>query len=82
MDSNAYDLRRAALPEILLSEDVAAALALRTRSAAARLISSGRLGPPIRIGRRVAVEREDFLDALRARADRHPTPRLVPGAGR
>lgn len=62
------DVRRAAPPAVLLSEDVQTILGLRTRSAAARLMATGDLGPPIRLGRRWAVLRESFLAALQARA--------------
>lgn len=64
------DVRRAAPPAVLLSEDVQIILGLHTRAAAARLISKGEFGPPIRLGRRWAVLRESFLAALESRAGR------------
>ena len=60
-------VRRAALPEVLFEEDLA--LALQTTEDEAReAVLRGECGPFVRIDHRLAVLRESFLDALRARA--------------
>ena len=60
-------IRRAALPEVMFSEDIALALCLRVDQAeeGAR---AGRFGPEIYVDGRVAVLREDFLQTLTQRA--------------
>jgi hypothetical protein len=63
---------RAALPEVLLAEDVALALGI-TPSAARRTIRSGAIGNWNRIGRRLCVPRTSFLDAV----SRRHAPRLL-----
>lgn len=63
---------RAIWPELMFSGDVALALNLRSESAARRAIHSGRCGPFLRIGRRLAVRRDSLLDALAAREIRPP----------
>ncbi len=65
--------RRATLPEVLLSEDVATVLKI-TPSSARRLIREGRLGPFVRLGRRLAIRKETFLDHL-ACGERSPEER-------
>lgn len=59
-------VRRAALPQVLLVEDVGLALQLG-RDAARKAILRGECGPYIRLGRRLAVLRESFLAALASR---------------
>jgi excisionase family DNA binding protein len=68
-------IHRAALPEIMLVSDLAAALGL-SQAAVRRAIHRGELGPWCRIGRRIAVRREALLEALEARETTPvPTPR-------
>lgn len=75
----ANDLRhpylRAALPEVLFVPDLALALGGLTPSATRRAVLRGDCGRFVRLGRRLAVRREAFLDALAAReVDPTPTP--------
>jgi hypothetical protein len=58
---------RSELPLVMLAEDVARALGLKSASAARRAILDGECGPYLRRGRRLLVRREAFLDALRKR---------------
>lgn len=58
----------AALPEILTVEDVAQ-IAHVSVSTARRQIRSGSCGPWTRMGRRLVVRREAFLEAIRAREE-------------
>lgn len=67
---NDLALRRAVWPELLFAPDVALALGLRTASAARRAILAGRLGPHVRIGRRLAVRRDSVVAHLRAQERR------------
>lgn len=65
--STNVNLCRAALPEVMFVPDIA--LALRCGPSTARTaLRAGACGPTIRLGRRIAVLRESFLDALRDRA--------------
>lgn len=57
-----------ALPEILTAEDVAQ-VARVSVSTARRQIRSGSCGPWTRMGRRLVVRREAFLEAIRAREE-------------
>jgi hypothetical protein len=67
MEGQYRDLvRRAALPEILLTSDVALVLDL-SLSGARKAIVRGDFGPYLRLCRRLAVRRESFLEALRGR---------------
>ena len=67
-NSHADTVRRAALPEVMFVPDVA--LALQVSFPTARLcIRRGDCGPHFRIGRKLAVLRESFLDALSAGRD-------------
>lgn len=59
-------LRRSALPEVMLAEDVALVRRINLPSAR-RAIRRGECGPFVRLGRRLAVRREAFLGALEAR---------------
>jgi hypothetical protein len=67
----ASTMRRGLLPEVLLSEDVAAVLKIGV-PAARRVIRSGVCGPHIRLGRRLAVRRVAFLAALAERETQPP----------
>jgi len=59
-------IQRAALPELMFVPDIA--LALRcTHSTARTSLRKGECGPFIRIGRRRAVLRDTFFEALRQR---------------
>lgn len=64
--SNIDVVRRAALPELMLVEDVALALRV-TPATARRFLVRGDLGPIIRLGRGIAVLRESFLATLKDR---------------
>jgi hypothetical protein len=58
-------LRRAALPELMFTDDIA--LAMKMKVAAARqAVLQGRYGPYSRDGRRLVVRREAFLEAREA----------------
>ena len=59
-------LPRAELPEVLLSEDVAKLLRI-TLGAARKLIARGDCGPHSRLGRRLVVRRDTFLETLKIR---------------
>ena len=74
MDQHRDAVTRAALPEVMFIPDVA--LALRAgEDAARRAVLRGDCGPYIRVGRRLAVLRESFLQAM---VDRQKyVPRLV-----
>lgn len=84
MDANAStrttpDARtRVDLPLVMLPADVAAALGLKSASAARRAILRGECGPYSRRGRRLLLRREAFLEALRAR---ETTPPMRGGEG-
>lgn len=67
LNANAETVRRACLPEILFTPDVAIALGGVSPATARRRLLDGTCGPILRIGRRIAVRREAFLDALAAR---------------
>jgi hypothetical protein len=71
---------RAAPPEVLFLPDIAIVLQIG-RSTARRAVLRGQLGPYIRVGRRIAVLRTSFLDALAAREQAVPSPplRCLPG---
>lgn len=69
------------LPLVLLAEDVARALGLKSASAARRCILRGEVGPYIRRGRRLLLRREAFLEALRQR-EVHPGESHPRGAPR
>ena len=56
-------IRRAALPEILFTEDVGMALDIPEHDALT-LVRRGRVGPCFFVMGRPAVLREDFLEAL------------------
>lgn len=58
---------RADLPEILFVQDLCAVLGGISPSAVRRAVHRGECGPFIEIGRRLAVLRDSFLSALRAR---------------
>lgn len=60
---HAQTVRRAALPEVMFAPDVALALGV-TPSAARKLIRRG--FPHVRIGRRLAVRRDAFLETIAA----------------
>lgn len=73
MDTNsAYrdTLRRAALPELMFAPDLALAAQLPEETAEAYAVS-GRFGPCLYVQGRVAVLKDHFLEALRARAVGH-----------
>src|SRR5688572_5360276 len=72
-NANAETVRRACLPEILFTPDVALAFGGVSPATARRRLLDGTCGPIMRIGRRLAVRREAFLDALAAR-EVDPTP--------
>jgi len=57
------------LPLVLDTRDVAPLLKVSERTAQ-RLLARGALGPVSRIGGRLRVFREDFLEAVRGRAQR------------
>ncbi|MCC6740321.1 MAG: hypothetical protein IT452_14850 [Planctomycetia bacterium] len=63
-DPTTVATRRAILPEVLLAEDVALAQRI-TLGAAQKAMRSGRLGPVSRVGRRLAILRTDYLEAIR-----------------
>jgi hypothetical protein len=67
MESISSYARRAALPEVLFTPDIRAALRLATDGAARRAVRRGDCGPYLRLGRRLAVRRESFLRALASR---------------
>jgi hypothetical protein len=71
---------RSVLPLVMLAEDVARALGLKSASAARRAILRGECGPYLRRGRRLLLRRESFLDALREREVEpgNPSPRGSP----
>jgi hypothetical protein len=69
-------VRRAALPEVLLSPDIALLMGGVAASTARRAVLRGEFGPYLRIGRRLALRRESVLEALAAR-EVHP---VRPGA--
>jgi hypothetical protein len=71
-------VRRAVLPEILFTPDLALALGGITPSAARRAVLRGDCGPYLRIGRRIAVRRESLLAAL---AEREMGAALEPDEG-
>ncbi|MEZ6010109.1 MAG: hypothetical protein R3F05_20430 [Planctomycetota bacterium] len=73
--------RRATLPEILFSPDLALALGGVTPSAARRAVLRGECGPYLRLGRRIAVRREAFLAALAEREQEAPSTDERNGAG-
>ena len=73
---HAETVRRAALPEILFIPDIALAL-LASESTARRAVLRGDCGPYLRIGRRLAVRRDSFLEALETREIDPIRPRLV-----
>ena len=58
------------LPEILLAEDIARLLGVSV-GAARKLIAKGDCGPFARVGRRLVIRREAFLESLREREE-HP----------
>jgi hypothetical protein len=58
--------QRAFLPAVMFPPDVRRAAGFRSDSYALRQIKAGAFGPVIRLGRRTAVLREDFLAALQA----------------
>lgn len=59
-------ITRGLLPELLHVEDVAIALAVRPRIAR-RWISTGKLGPYCRIGKRLVLRRDALLEAITAK---------------
>ncbi len=66
---------RVDLPLVMLPADVAAALGLKSTSAARRAILRGECGPYSRRGRRLILRREAFLEALQSReVPAKPTP--------
>lgn len=73
--ANDYTLNviRAALPEVMFVPDIGAALRLGP-AATRRAVLRGACGPYVRIGRRLAVLRTSFLDAL---ARQQTTPLAV-----
>lgn len=70
-------VRRALLPEILFSDDVAIALRL-SPTAARKALAAGRFGRPFRIGQRLAIRREALLETLEALESAPPPLRVVP----
>lgn len=62
----AASVTRAAWPDPLLSDDLAAVLGYSSPAAARRWVIRERI-PHLRVGRRLAVRREALLAALRAR---------------
>jgi len=81
-------IRRAVLPPILFVADLRAILRL-SASGARRAVLRGECGRFLRVGRRIAVSREAFSEALRAREVAPLDPRARPswkrtlrGAGR
>jgi hypothetical protein len=60
-------LRRAALPELLFAPDIALAVQLPEETAEA-YAAEGRFGPCLFVQGRVAVLKDHFIEALRARA--------------
>jgi hypothetical protein len=73
MRNNDPIVQRAALPEILLVPDVALALGVK-HSAARKAILRGDCGPFIRVGRRLGVLRDSFLETLAARQQEPERP--------
>lgn len=63
----AVHVHRAALPELLFIPDLALALQC-SPTAARRAIRRGECGPHVRLGRRYAVLRATFIDALERRS--------------
>ena len=59
-------MRRAVWPELMFAPDVALALDLQSASAARRVMKSGRIGPHLFLGRRIACRRESLMASLRA----------------
>lgn len=59
-------VHRAALPEVMFVADVAVALQL-SPSSVRRAVLRGECGPYFRVGRRLGVRRESFLNALARR---------------
>ena len=59
----ATTVRRAALPEVMFTPDVALALHSSPETAR-RYIREGHCGPHFRVGRRLGVLRETFLGSL------------------
>ena len=70
-------VRRAALPELLFVPDIALALGVKP-SAARKAVVRGECGRFLRIGRRLAVRRDSFMDALAEREVAPPKPRPTP----
>jgi hypothetical protein len=66
IDRSNLAFQRAALPELLFVPDLALALQC-SPTAARRAIRRGECGPHIRLGRRYAVLRATFFDALERR---------------
>lgn len=68
---------RTDLPAVMLAEDVARVLGLKSASAARRAILRGECGPYLRRGRRLLLRREAFLAAFREREvdPANPSPR-------
>jgi hypothetical protein len=75
MNQHENAVARAALPELMFIPDVAVALCVG-KPAARRLVLRGDCGPYIRVGRRLAVLRESFLQALESRQEL-PGPRML-----
>lgn len=75
-DPYARTVRRAALPEVLLPEDVAEALGIDPAQAeeAAR---EGRLGPCFLLGGRPAILRAAFLEHLALAAETPPSREVL-----
>ncbi len=65
------------LPDILGIEDVAAALRIAPKTAR-RLVTSGRIGPWARVGKRLYLTREALLAALARPSGQDPPPRRSP----
>jgi hypothetical protein len=63
---HAETVRRAALPEVMLPEDVALALQIDCEAAEEAMLG-GECGPVLVLGDRPAVLRVSFLEALKAR---------------
>ncbi len=66
-NSHADTVRRAALPEVMFASDLGLALDIPNETAEAAA-TSGKLGRHFTVRGRVAVLREDFLEALQTRA--------------
>jgi hypothetical protein len=67
IDRSNLAFQRAALPELLFVPDLALALQC-SPTAARRAIRRGECGPYVRLGRRYAVLRATFIDAIERQA--------------